>query len=197
MEPFELVDIDVPEEFSGSVVEMLGARKGAMLEMGSVTDSGMISMQYEMPSRAMAGVKSRLMSATRGLAVMTTTFAGYRPHAGDFDKRDRGNLLSTEQGAVTAYGLMKAQDRGSLFVSPADDIYEHQIIGMNSRAGDLKVNVCKTKHLTNVRSTSADDKIILTPAIIFSLEDAVEYIEGDEVVEVTPTHVRMSKPPAR
>jgi len=192
-EPFELVDVELPEEYSGSVIDMLGMRKGSMLEMGSVSPEGIISVQYEVPSRAMAGVKTRMMSATRGLAVMTTTFAGYRPYAGEFDKRDRGNLLSHESGTVTSHGIMKAQDRGSLFSGPGDDVYENQIVGIHQRAGDLKVNICRTKQLTNMRSAGKDDNTNVVPAQDLSLEEAVEYIEDDEFVEVTPAAIRMGK----
>jgi len=193
-EPFELVDVELPEEYSGSVIDMLGMRKGQMLEMGSVSPEGIVSLQYEVPSRAMAGVKSRLMSATRGLAVMTTTFAGYRPYAGDFDKREKGNLLSTEKGTVTSHGLMKAQDRGSLFSAPGDEVYENQIVGIHQRPGDLKVNICRQKQLTNMRSAGKDDNTNVTPAVELTLEDAVEYIEEGEFVEVTPAAIRMGKP---
>lgn len=192
-EPFELVDVELPEEYSGSVIDMLGQRKGTMLEMGSVSAEGIISLQYEVPSRAMAGVKTRLMSATRGLAVMTTTFAGYKPWAGDFDKRDRGNLLSHESGTVTGHGLKNAQERGILFSSAGDEVYENQIIGIHQRANDLKVNICRTKQLTNMRSAGADEKTNLTPPTILSLEQAVEYIEDTEFVEVTPNAIRMGK----
>ena len=192
-EPFELVDVELPEEYSGSVIDMLGQRRGQMLEMGTVTDDGIVSLQYEVPSRAMAGIKSRLMTATRGLAVMTTTFAGYKPYAGEIDKRTRGNMLSHESGTVTSHGLMKAQERGTLFSAPGDQVYENQIIGINSREGDLKVNICRTKQLTNMRSAGADEKAYLTPPQIVSLEDAVEYIVDDEFVEVTPAEIRMGK----
>lgn len=193
MEPFELVDVELPDEYSGSVIDMLGQRKGQMLEMGSVSPEGIVSLQYEVPSRAMAGVKSRLMSATRGLAVMTTTFAGYREYAGEFDKRNRGNMLSHESGTVTGHGLMKAQERGIMFSKPGDEVYENQIIGINSREGDLKVNICRTKQLTNMRSAGADEKTNLTPPQLVTLEDAVEYIVDDEFVEVTPVAIRMGK----
>mmetsp|Transcript_7427 Transcript_7427/g.21686 ORF Transcript_7427/g.21686 Transcript_7427/m.21686 type:complete len:656 (+) Transcript_7427:96-2063(+) len=192
-EPFELVDVELPEEYSGSVISMLGERNGNMLEMGSVSPEGIVSLQYEVPSRAMAGVKTKLMSATRGLAVMTTTFAGYKPWAGDFDKRDRGNLLSHEKGTATGHGLKNAQERGSLFAAPGDEVYENQIVGIHQRAGDLKVNVCRQKQLTNMRSAGADEKTNLSPPTPITLEEAVEYIEDSEFVEVTPAAIRMGK----
>jgi len=194
-EPFELVDIELPEEYSGSAIDLLNQRKGSMLEMGSPTKEGLITIQYEVPSRGMNGVKSKLLSATRGLAVMSTTFSGYKPYAGDFGERDRGNLLSFEQGTASPFSLAKIQDRGALFSGPGDEIYEDQIIGINAKAGDLKVNACKTKQLTNMRSAGADDKTNVIPAMQLTLEDAVEYIQADEFVEVTPAAVRMGKKP--
>jgi len=192
-EPFEMVDIELPEEYSGSAIDLLNQRKGSMLEMGSPTKEGLVTVQYEVPSRGMNGVKSKLLSATRGLAVMSTTFAGYKPYAGDFGERDRGNLLSFETGTTSSFALAKVQERGSLFAKPGDEVYENQIIGINAKAGDLKVNACKTKQLTNMRSAGADDKSNVTPPMQLTLEDAVEYILADEFVEVTPEAVRMGK----
>ena len=126
---------------------------------------------------------------------MSTTFAGYRPYAGDFGERDRGNLLSFEQGTASPFSIAKIQERGALFSSPGDEVYEDQIIGINAKAGDLKVNACKTKALTNMRSAGADDKTNVIPAMQLTLEDAVEYIINDEFVEVTPADIRMGKKP--
>jgi len=193
MEPFELVDVELPEEASGSVIDMLNQRKGNMLDMGSPTSEGLITIQYEVPTRGMVGVKSRLLSATRGLAVMTTTFAGYRPHVGEFGGRDRGNLLCHEQGEANSFGLMKAQERGVLFSGPNDPVYTDQIIGIHARPGDLKVNICKTKQLTNMRAAGKDDNTNLIPPKEMSLEEAVEYIIDDEFVEITPDAIRMGK----
>ena len=162
-----------------------------MLEMSAVTKEGGVTIQYEVPARGMAGVKSKLLSATRGLAVMSSTFAGYKPYAGDFGSRDRGNLLSFEQGTATPFAITKVQDRGSFFSSPGDEVYEDQIIGVHAKAGDLKVNVCKAKQLTNMRSAGADEKSSTTPALQLTLEDAVEYVIEGEFVEVTPEKVRM------
>jgi GTP-binding protein len=192
-EPFETVDVEVPEDSSGSVIDMLSQRKGNMLEMGGANADGMLSVQYEMPTRTMVGVKSRMLSATKGLAVMTSTFAGYKPYAGDYGGRDRGNLLSHEQGTANSHGLMKAQDRGTLFPSPGEDVYEDQIVGIHSRPGDLKVNVCRTKQLTNMRAAGKDDNTNLTPPKVMTLEEAVEYVIDDEFVEVTPDAIRMGK----
>merc|ERR1719182_1160375 len=193
MEPFELVDVEIPEEYSGSCISLLNERKGNMIDMSAATAEGQQTVQYEVPSRGMNGVKSKLLSATRGLAVMSTTFSGYKPYAGDFGERDRGNLLSFETGTTSSFALAKVQERGSLFSKPGDEVYENQIIGINAKAGDLKVNACKTKQLTNMRSAGADDKSNVTPPMQLTLEDAVEYILADEFVEVTPEAVRMGK----
>ena len=192
MEPFEMVDIELPEEFSGAAIALLNERKGNMTDMGEANASGMLTVQFELPTRGLVGVKSRLLSATRGLAVMSTTFAGYQPYAGDFGGRERGNLLSYDQGEANAHGLEKAEKRGKLFSKPGDPVYVNQIIGINSKTDNLKVNVCKTKQLTNIRSTSADDKTHLAVPMQLTLEEAVEYVIGDEVVEVTPDAIRMA-----
>jgi len=193
LEPFETVDIELPEESSGTVIDMMATRKGTMLDMGAPNSDGMLTVQYEVPTRGMVGVKSRLMTATRGLAVMTSTFAGYKRYTGDFPGRNRGNLLSYEQGTASAYGLEKAQVRGTLFAKPGDKVYDDQIIGIHSSSGELKVNVCKTKQLTNHRSTVKEDTTSLYPPKLMSLEDAVEYVIDGEFVEVTPDAIRMGK----
>merc|ERR1719478_1721897 len=194
-EPFEMVDIELPEEYSGSAIDLLNQRKGSMLEMGTPTKEGLVTVQYEVPSRGMNGVKSKLLSATRGLAVMSTTFAGYKPYAGDFGEREKGNLLSFETGTATPFAITKTQDRGAFFTSPGDEVYENQIVGIHAKAGDLKVNICKAKQLTNMRSSGADEKSTTTQALQLTLEDAVEYVEEGEYVEVTPDAIRMGKFP--
>jgi GTP-binding protein len=192
-EPFELVDIELPESYSGSAIDLLNQRKGSMLGMSSATKEGMVTIEYEVPSRGMNGVKSKLLSATRGLAVMSTTFAGYKTYAGTFGERDRGNLLSFETGTTSAFSLAKIQERGALFSGPGDEVYEDQIIGINAKSGDLKVNACKAKALTNMRSAGNDEKSNCIPPMQLTLEDAVEYIQAGEFVEVTPDAVRMGK----
>jgi GTP-binding protein len=195
LEPFETVDIELPAEYAGAVIDLLSVRKGSMLDMSTPTPEGMQSIQFEVPTRGMVGVKSRLMTATRGLAVMTSTFAGYQAHCGAFGGRERGNLIAHEQGTANAHGLENAQKRGALFTKPTDPVYENQIVGVHSRPGDLRVNVCKTKQLTNMRAAGKDDNTSLVPAKLLSLEDAVEYVEGDEFVEVTPSAIRMGVHP--
>jgi GTP-binding protein len=197
MEPFELVDMEMPEEYTGSAIDLLNQRKGSMVEMGPPTKEGLVNLIYEVPSRGMNGVKSKLLSASRGLCVLSTTFTGYRKYAGDFGGRDRGNLLSFETGTVTPFSVGKIQERGALFSKPGDEVYEDQIIGINAKEGDLKVNVCKAKALTNMRSAGADDKANVVPAMQLTLEDAVEYIQAGEFVEVTPDAVRMGKIPGK
>jgi GTP-binding protein len=134
-----------------------------------------------------------MLSATKGLAVMTSTFAGYRPFAGEYGGRDRGNLLCHETGTANSHGLQKAQDRGILFPSPGDEVYEDQIVGIHAKPGDLKLNVCRTKQLTNMRASGKDDNTNLTPPTKMTLEEAVEYVIDDEFVEVTPDAIRMGK----
>jgi len=195
MEPFELVDIELPEEYSGSAISLLNERKGNMLEMSSATKEGMQTVQFEVPSRGMNGVKSKLLSASRGLAVLSTTFAGYKPYAGDFGEREKGNLLSFETGTATPFAIMKTQDRGAFFTAPGDEVYEDQIVGIHAKGGDLKVNICKAKQLTNMRSSGADEKSTTTAPMQLTLEEAVEYVVNGEFVEVTPEAVRMGKHP--
>jgi len=195
MEPFELVDIDIPDEYSGAAISLLNERKGQMIEMGVVTKEGGVTIQYEVPARGMAGVKSKLLSASKGLVVMSSTFAGYKEYAGDFGDRDRGNLLSFEQGTATPFAISKVQDRGAFFTKPGDEVYEDQIVGVHAKNNDLKVNICKAKQLTNMRSSGADEKSSTTPPMQLTLEDAVEYVVNGEFVEVTPDAIRMGKRP--
>jgi GTP-binding protein len=189
-EPFELVDLELPEEYSSSAIDLLNRRKGCMISM-STGNENYVTMQYEVPSRGMNGVKSLLLTASRGLVIMTTTFAGYKPYAGDFPGRDKGNLLSMEQGKVTSMCVENAQARGELFSGPGDDIYVNQIVGIASRPQDLKLNLCKTKKLDNMRAAAAEKNTRLTPPKVMTLEEAVEYISGGEYVEVTPDALRM------
>merc|ERR1719453_2030056 len=166
-----------------------------LVDMAAVTKEGSQTIQYEVPARGMAGVKSKMLSATRGLAVMSSSFAGYKPYGGDFGSRDKGNLLSFEQGTATPFAITKIQDRGAFFSKPGDEVYEDQIIGIHAKENDLKVNVCKAKQLTNMRSAGADEKSSTTPPMQLTLEDAVEYVVAGEFVEVTPDAIRMGKFP--
>mmetsp|Transcript_125202 Transcript_125202/g.227777 ORF Transcript_125202/g.227777 Transcript_125202/m.227777 type:complete len:163 (+) Transcript_125202:3-491(+) len=150
-----------------------------------------MTIQYEVPSRGMVGVKSRILTATKGLAVMTSTFAGYKKYAGQFGERDHGNLISQAKGGATSFSLMKAQERGTLFIKANDPVYERMIIGMNSKRSHMAMNVCKDKKQTNVRSAGKDENVNLTPPKQLTLEDAVEYVRDGEFVEVTPDAIRM------
>lgn len=197
MEPFELVDIEVPEEFSGSVINLLNTRKGSMLDMGQPSPEGVQSLQYEVPVRGMSGVKSQLLTASKGLIVMTTTQAGYKPYAGDFGMRNQGNLLSNCQGSATGDALMNAQQRGEMFAKPGDEVYENQIVGICARGNDLAMNICKAKKLTNMRAAGSDENVKLTPPKEMTLEESVEYIIDNEFVEVTPDAIRMGVHPKK
>ena len=196
-EPFENVDVGVSDEFVGAVVDLMARRKGEMTDMvvGETGSEGFTQLKFSMPTRGMIGLRSGLLTATRGTAVIDSTFNDYRPWAGDIETREKGSLLATETGTVTTFGVTGAQERGQLFVSPKDEIYKDQIIGIHIRPNDLKVNTCKQKAHSNVRSAtkSIDDGI--TPALEMSLDACVEYINADEQVEVTPNFIRMAKQP--
>lgn len=194
-EPFETVDVELPEQHTGALADLLLPRKGVMLEMGSSNRDGMVGLVYEVPSRCMVGVKTRLLTATKGEAVMTSTFAGYKPYAGEYGMRTRGNLLSTGAGRVTSYALDKTAARGRFFSSVGDEVYENQIVGIHAREGDLKVNIFKAKELNNMRAAGKDEFLKIPPPLPLTLEDAVEYIVDDEYVEVTPDAIRMGVRP--
>jgi len=161
--------------------------------MGESNRDGLLGVVYEIPTRCMVGVKSKLMTATQGNAVMTSTFVGYKPYAGAYGQRIRGNILSSSAGPVTSYAIDKVLSRGKFFSQPGDHVYENQIVGIHSREGELKLNICKAKQLTNVRSAGKDDFIVIPPPMQLTLEDAVEYIVDDEYVEVTPETIRIGK----
>lgn len=192
-EPMEQVIIDVPEEFMGSVIEKLGSRKGEMTNMTPSANGGYTRIEFSIPSRGLIGYKNELLTDTKGNGIMNTIFDGYQPYKGDIPTRTMGSLVAFESGEAVAYGLFNAQDRGDLFITPGTKVYTGMIVGRNSRADDLDVNVCKKKQLTNMRSSSADEALKLTPPIVMSLEQSLEFISEDEYVEVTPTSIRMRK----
>jgi GTP-binding protein len=199
-EPFEVVDITVPTEYASSVVDTLNKRKGEMQEMSSSGESDGSSEGYSMirfivPTRGMIGVRSALLTATKGTVVLDTSFDSYRPVVGTIQQRDKGSLLAYEEGVANSFGLSGAQERGRMFIQPKDEVYKDMIIGIHQRPGDLVVNVCKTKQLTNMRAAGSDENIKLTPPVELNLDIAVEYIQEDELVEVTPTKIRMLKHP--
>lgn len=190
-EPIEELTIDLPEEVSGKAIEMVTQRKGEMLSMNPKGDR--IVLEFVIPSRGIIGLRNFLLTATAGEAIMTHRFKEYQPYKGDIAGRINGSLISLETGTSIPYSLNNLQDRGKFFIAPGESIYEGQVIGENSRDNDLTVNVTKTKKLTNMRSAGADDKVKLAPPIKFSLEEALEYIQKDEYVEVTPESIRLRK----
>ncbi len=191
-EPFELLEVDVPTEDVGSVMELVSTRRGQVTEM-SAGSHGHSHLEFSIPARGLIGLRTRLLNATRGRAIMHHRFEAYRPVQGDVPRRKNGVLVSQVSGATTAYALWKLQERTELFVGPGVDVYEGMIVGENSRENDLVVNPVREKKLTNIRSSGADDAIILQPPRQMSLEVALEYIEWDEYVEVTPATIRLRK----
>ena len=190
-EPIEELTIDLPENVSGKAIEMVTLRKGEMLSM---TPKGeRMICEFIMPSRGIIGLRNQLLTATAGEAIMNHRFKEFAPYKGEIPGRINGSLISMEKGNAIPYSLDKLQERGKFFVAPNEEVYTGQVIGENSRGDDMVVNVTKTKKLSNVRSSGADDKVKLAPPIKFSLEEALEYIQGDEYVEVTPSHLRLRK----
>ncbi|MEY4603919.1 MAG: translational GTPase TypA [Bacteroidota bacterium] len=190
-EPVEELTIDLPEEFSGTAVEAVSKRKGEMVNMEPKGQRMII--QFLIPSRGIIGLRNYLLTQTAGEAIMTHRFLEYQPYKGEIPGRQNGSLISLEQGVSIPFSLNNLQERGKFFIHPNENIYEGQVIGENSRAGDLCVNVTKTKKLTNMRSSGADDKVRLAPPKVFSLEECLEYIQSDEYVEVTPENLRIRK----
>ena len=190
-EPIEELTIDLPEDVSGKAVEMVTMRKGEMLSMEAKGER--MNIQFLIPSRGIIGLRNQLLTATAGEAIMAHRYKEYQPFKGGIPERQNGSLVSMEKGKAIPYSIDKLQDRGKFFVDPGEDIYEGQVIGENSRQDDMAVNITKTKKLSNVRSSGADDKAKIVPAIKFSLEEALEYIQKDEYVEVTPNFLRLRK----
>ncbi len=190
-EPVEELTIDLPEEFSGTAVEAVTKRKGEMVNMEPKGERMIV--QFQIPSRGIIGLRNYLLTQTAGEAIMTHRFLEYQPYKGEIPGRQNGSLISLELGTSIPFSMNNLQDRGKFFIFPNENIYEGQVIGENSRAGDLCVNVTKTKKLTNMRSSGADDKVRLAPPKVFSLEECLEYIQGDEYVEVTPQNLRIRK----
>lgn len=191
-EPIERVLLDIPTESQGVVMENMGRRKAQMINMVTF-DDGRMRLEYELPSRALLGFRSQFLTDTRGNGIMNFSFAGYQPYKGDIQTRIKGAMVSMEQGEVTGFALDNLQDRGILFVRPGDEVYEGMIIGENSREGDMDVNPCKEKKLTNMRASGTDEAIKLAPARVMELETCMEWIRPDELIEVTPNHIRLRK----
>jgi GTP-binding protein len=190
-EPIEELTIDLPDTMSGTAIDMVTRRKGIMLSMEPKGDR--VQLQFEVPSRGIIGLRSQMLTATAGEAIMTHRFQEFQPHKGDIPGRINGSLISMETGTAIPYSINNLQERGKFFIAPGDEIYEGQVVGENSRPGDLVVNLTKTKKLTNMRSSGADDKLKLVPPRVFTLEEALEYIQEDEYVEVTPESLRLRK----
>lgn len=190
-EPIEELTIEVPEEFVGTAIEISTRRKGALTHMEPRGDRTLL--EFDIPTRGMMGLRSNMLTATQGEAVIAHRFKEYQPYKGEIDRRNNGSLVSLETGNAIAYSMNKLLDRGKFFVEPGEEIYAGQVVGEHTRERDLNVNICKTKKLTNVRAAGSDEKIVLPPAIKFSLEEALEYIREDELVEVTPHFMRIRK----
>ncbi|MBD9013557.1 MAG: translational GTPase TypA [Lachnospiraceae bacterium] len=192
LEPMELVYIDVPDEFSGNVIQKLALRKGELQGM-SVNNSGNTRLQFSIPARGLIGYRGEFMTDTKGNGIMNSIFDGYAPYKGDIQFRKQGSLIAFESGEAVAYGLFNAQDRGTLFIEPGTKVYAGMVIGQSGKPEDIELNVCKTKHLTNTRSSGSDEALKLTPPKIMSLEQCLEFIDSDELLEVTPKSLRIRK----
>ena len=192
LEPMEIAYIDVPEEFSGSVIQKLSLRKGELQGM-SLAGGGYSRLEFAIPSRGLIGYRGEFLTDTKGNGILNTTFDGYGPYKGDIQYRKQGSLIAFETGESVAYGLFNAQDRGTLFIGAGEKVYSGMVIGQNGKAEDIELNVCKTKHLTNTRSSGADDALKLTTPKVLSLEEALEFIDTDELLEITPENLRIRK----
>ncbi len=191
-EPFETTHIEVPQEYSGTVIEELSRRKGEMRALNT-NEHNITTIEFYVPTRGLMGYRNSFLTITRGLGILTSVFDSYGPHKGEIPGRPNGVLISNGPGKVTGYACFGIQDRGSLFVGPGEEVYEGMIVGENSRDNDLMVNVVKGKQLTNVRASGSDENIILTPPRTFTLEQAIDFIQDDELVEVTPNFIRLRK----
>ena len=192
LEPMELAYIDVPDEFTGIVIEKLGQRKGELRNM-TPSNGGYTRLEFLIPARGLIGYRGEFMTDTKGNGIINTSFEGYAPYKGDIQYRKQGSLIAFETGESVTYGLYSAQERGTLFIGAGEKVYSGMVIGQNGKAEDIELNVCKTKHLTNTRSSSADEALRLTPPRVLSLEQALDFIDTDELLEVTPENLRIRK----
>lgn len=192
LEPMELAYVDVPEEFSGTVIEKLSQRKGELQNMGKAS-GGYARLEFSIPSRGLIGYRGEFMTDTKGNGILNTTFNGYGPYKGDIQYRKQGSLIAFEAGEAITYGLYNAQERGTLFIGPGEKVYSGMVVGQNGKGEDIELNVCKKKQLTNTRSSSVDEALRLTPPRILSLEQALDFIDTDELLEVTPDSLRIRK----
>ena len=192
LEPFEIAVIDVPDEFSGTVINMLNQRKGELQGMAP-TGNGTTRLEFSIPSRGLIGFRGDFMTATKGNGIINTLFDGYQPYKGDMNYRSQGSLIAFESGESITYGLFNAQERGTLFIGPGEQVYGGMVVGQCGKAEDIEVNVCKKKQLTNTRASGSDDALKLTPPKILSLEQALDFIDTDELLEITPKSIRIRK----
>ncbi len=192
LEPMERAYVDVPDEYQGVVIQKLSERKGELLGMHSIT-GGYTRLEFSIPARGLIGYRGDFMTDTKGNGILNTVFDGYAPYKGDIAYRKQGSLIAFEAGESVTYGLFAAQDRGTLFIGPGEKVYSGMVIGASNRAEDIEINVCKKKHLTNTRTSSSDEALTLVPPKILSLEQALDFIETDELLEVTPEHLRIRK----
>lgn len=192
LEPMEIAYVDVPEEFSGTVISMLNERKGELQNMAPEHD-GTVRLEFNIPARGLIGFRGEFMTSTKGTGIINTIFNGYGPYKGDMAYRNQGSLIAFESGITITYGLYNAQDRGTLFIGPGEQVYAGMVIGETGKSEDIELNVCKAKHLTNTRASGSDEALKLTPPRILSLEQALEFIDTDELLEITPEHIRIRK----
>ncbi|EGG85393.1 GTP-binding protein TypA/BipA [Lachnospiraceae bacterium 2_1_46FAA] len=192
LEPIETAYIDVPDEFTGTVIDKLSQRKGELQNM-SASNGGYTRLEFSIPARGLIGYRGEFMTDTKGNGILNTAFEGYAPYKGDIQYRKQGSLIAFETGESVTYGLFSAQERGTLFIGPGEKVYSGMVIGQNGKAEDIELNVCKTKHLTNTRSSGSDDALKLTTPRILSLEEALDFIDTDELLEVTPKTLRIRK----
>lgn len=190
-EPIELMTVNVPEEYSSKIIDMVTRRRGELTSM--VTQNDRIQMEFHIPSRGIIGLRTNVLTVSAGEAIMAHQFLQYEPWKGDIERRTNGSLIAMESGTAYAYAIDKLQDRGRFFIFPQEEVYAGQVVGENAKDNDIVVNVTKSKKLTNMRASGADDKARIIPPVVFSLEEALEYIKGDEYVEVTPNHLRIRK----
>ena len=190
-EPIEHVIIDVPDEFTGTIIENLGKRKGEMKNM--ISSNGNTRLEFFVPARGLIGFRNEFMTQTKGTGILHHNFHGYEPFKGELSHRTRGSLVAMETGEAVAYGMFKLQERSTFFIEPQTKVYAGMIVGENTREGDMTVNVCKAKALTNMRASGSDEAVRLEPARLMTLEQAIEWIGDDEYVEVTPNFIRLRK----
>ena len=188
----EIAYVDVPDEFSGTIIEKLSNRKGELQSM-STSGGGYTRLEFSIPARGLIGYRGEFMTDTKGNGIMNTIFDGYGPYKGDIQYRKQGSLIAYESGEAITYGLFNAQERGTLFIGPGEKVYSGMVVGQNGKTDDIEVNVCKKKQLTNTRASGSDDALRLTPPRVLSLEQCLEFIDTNELLEITPKSLRIRK----